>query len=81
MRIEKTKIEGSEEVGCNLIFEEEDDKLYDDFAEMAKIKNKTVQELVDEVFTIDNLLKFCFGGEKKLINDWKKCKPLVENKK
>jgi len=59
MRVEETKIEGSTDVMLNLIFEDEDMDLYDNFVKIAEAEGKTAQEVVDEIFTMDNLLKFC----------------------
>lgn len=67
MKIEEKKVEGSTDVMLDIIFEEEDADLYNDFSKMAEIKNMTAQELMEEVFTMDNLLKGCSDKEKKLI--------------
>lgn len=64
MKIEEKKVEGSTDVMLDIIFEEEDADLYNDFSKMAEIKNMTAQELMEEVFTMDNLLKGCSDKEK-----------------
>jgi len=38
-------------VVCNLIFEDEDNKLYNDLLEIAEAKNMTMQELINEILS------------------------------
>lgn len=63
MKVEERAIPGSTDVMFNIIFEEEDMDLYDSFVKIAEAEGKTAQEVVDELFSSDNFLKFCSSNE------------------
>lgn len=57
MKIEERKIKGSDDVTLDIVFEEEDAELHDKLAKVAENRSKVMQELIDEIFTVENLIK------------------------
>lgn len=49
MKVEEIKV--GDKIVYNLIFEDEDSKLYNDLLGIAETKNITVQELVNEILS------------------------------
>jgi hypothetical protein len=59
MKIEERPIQDSTDIMFDITFEEEDAVLYENLVKVAEAEGKTVQEVVDEMFSSDNFLKFC----------------------